>query len=858
MTIPAAERALPIRVPILAGESLDSWLEALARRNGLTIRRLLPVLGWRPPAATSGLVLGVPPPVLRRIERQAGLPPGRLDDAVPDRYLTVGLVRRDGSRYCPPCLAGQDGRWLLAWRLPWTFACLRHHILLQDNCPGCGRQARGHLSAAGLNPEATCPASPARGRCCGTDLRTVTAPPPSALLLEAQQWISTLLNPAISPAQTAQSFSDLKIVAGWLLRRAPEPHFARFGPQAHAAWQEWQAQAPAARSRQSRIPPASAALTGALAALAQPLITSGDGQAISQIQGLLSPSRNPRPSGLTTARWAQLSAPLQGRFLRAADPGLTPMERMRYQTGTPLARIPASTSDQMAARARGIPQLLWPQWAIRMMPAEGFLPVPFRATLAACLMLPGNPARVIRRSDGPHTYRGRVATRAVLRSLADHGHHVVFAAVSCLAGYLDSHGSAIDYQRRRDTIPATTITTQQWQDLCDQASAHPGEDRRLLEARRYLYQLLTGADLTDPGGPLAFGTRTDRAAQLAFTGTLTTPLRAALHTHAASVLRELGITEPLTWQPPASCCADLTLPGRDPDDIDLDAVRQLVITSQLPPSTAAGQLGTTISHIRLALEHIDRPAPSWGRNAPPVVHQWQQRARGILTRGYFEREYLQAGKTLRQLEAETGFSRKYIADCARQHGIILTSAFEPLPIDPGWLREQYLTRRRSYTDIAAELGVTDVTVIAAARRHGISSRPPGVHSRPEMITTLSPDIPADIRRAVEGGLHGWHRLRRFQAAMAFPTIHAAATHLGAHQSALIHQFHRLERDIGGQLYHRSAPGRPMRPTERGTALLQALNQPSVRAIASRQTRTASEPHPYPVARQPTHTAKGPP
>jgi hypothetical protein len=89
-----------------------------------------------------------------------------------------------------------------------------------------------------------------------------------------------------------------------------------------------------------------------------------------------------------------------------------------------------------------------------------------------------------------------------------------------------------------------------------------------------------------------------------------------------------------------------------------------------------------------------------------------------------------------------------------------------------------------------------MTVIAAARRHHIPSRPPGVHSRPEMITTLSGDIPIDIRHAVEGGLQGWHRLRRFQTAMTFPTIEAAAINLSAHQSALIHQFRRLEHDIG--------------------------------------------------------------
>lgn len=49
-------------------------------------------------------------------------------------------------------------------------------------------------------------------------------------------------------------------------------------------------------------------------------------------------------------------------------------------------------------------------------------------------------------------------------------------------------------------------------------------------------------------------------------------------------------------------------------------------------------------------------------------------------------------------------------------------------IDRRWLAEQYLVRHRSYTDIAAQLGVTDMTVIAAARRHHIPSRPSGVHS----------------------------------------------------------------------------------------------------------------------------------
>jgi hypothetical protein len=114
----ATGRALPIRVPVTAREAADSWLEALARRNGLSVRALLPALGWPAPGTAGGLIAGVPAPVLRQAERAAGRPPGRLGGAMADRYLPLALVLRGGSRYCPACLDQHGGRWQLAWRMP--------------------------------------------------------------------------------------------------------------------------------------------------------------------------------------------------------------------------------------------------------------------------------------------------------------------------------------------------------------------------------------------------------------------------------------------------------------------------------------------------------------------------------------------------------------------------------------------------------------------------------------------------------------------------------------------------------------------------------------------------------------------
>jgi hypothetical protein len=749
MTSTPNGRALPLRVQALAGECLDSWLEALARRNGISVSVLLPAFGWQAPSSAARLSLAVPPGILRRAEKQAGLPGGRLDKAVLDPYLPFGPVRRDGSRYCPQCLAARDGRWMLSWRLPWTFACAAHGTVLLDDCPACGRPPRRNLSWAGLNPAGTCPAPTGDGARCEASLAAVPAERASGALLAAQQWISALTASAASGhGEAATAPGDLPVVAGWLLRHAPAGDITALGAQAGPTWQSWLAQRQPARD----VPPPGALLTGIAAALAMPVIRPGDAEAIGEIRARMPPGhdpRCPRPTAMMPSQWSRLSEAARGRFLRAMDPGLISLDRLRYRTGTARASIPAGTPAQLAARARCVPQLLWPGWAVRLMPPEGLAAVPFRSAIATCLLLPGKTTRAIHPGDGPHSHRSSVAINSILRSLTAAGHDSALTAVALLAAYLDDHGSPVDYQRRRDLIPAEAISKDQWLQACGRASAHPGKgDRRRRDAGRYVYELLTGADFTDSRCPLAFTNRQDKSRYLGFTDTLTTPLRAELHDHATGLLARLCISEPLTWEPPASCCQGITLPGRDPGDIDIDAVTRLVITDGTPPGTAAAQLGTTISHVRLALEKAPRPARLWAPSTPPAAWgKWQDRARTLLTREFFDREYTTARKPLRQIEAETGIPRTHLAARARDHGIPLTSAWQPTPIDPQWLRDQYA--RRSYSDIAAELDVSVMTVIAAARRHQIPSRPKGVHSRPDMITTLGEDIPSDIRRTVE-------------------------------------------------------------------------------------------------------------
>ncbi|MEV0492285.1 LysR family transcriptional regulator [Streptomyces atratus] len=91
-------------------------------------------------------------------------------------------------------------------------------------------------------------------------------------------------------------------------------------------------------------------------------------------------------------------------------------------------------------------------------------------------------------------------------------------------------------------------------------------------------------------------------------------------------------------------------------------------------------------------------------------------------------------------------------------------------------------------------------------------------------------LPRDIRAAVEGTLHGWLRLHRFQIAMRFPSLDSAAPHLKTEPSALVTQFQRLEHDIGATLFDRAAFGRPQQPTKQGRRLLRDLETDRVQAL----------------------------
>ncbi|MGH3409858.1 MAG: TniQ family protein, partial [Streptosporangiaceae bacterium] len=157
--------AIPIRLPPLPGEALDSWLETYAHLLHITVRDIFAFAGMDWARLTSEAerphklwLYHLDEPDLIALSAVTEVPAATLADMTLARYEGTGLAEATaepglprtprwwrqlvGSRYCPHCLAANSGRWMLAWRIPWTFACTGCQVLLADTCPDCGRRHR--------------------------------------------------------------------------------------------------------------------------------------------------------------------------------------------------------------------------------------------------------------------------------------------------------------------------------------------------------------------------------------------------------------------------------------------------------------------------------------------------------------------------------------------------------------------------------------------------------------------------------------------------------------------------------------------------------------------------------------------
>ncbi|MFI8092016.1 TniQ family protein [Streptomyces sp. NPDC086080] len=151
------------------GEAFVSWVDTVAASLRVSRARALRTLGLPGSASFSTHQFHLSQEQLEGLRRRTGLRPAQVERMLLGYYAPTALpqlvedngrvgqgarvtqpwLRRDHSAACPLCVEASGGRWLLSWRLRWTFLCADHLVCLVDRCPRCGLRLYWRREATG-------------------------------------------------------------------------------------------------------------------------------------------------------------------------------------------------------------------------------------------------------------------------------------------------------------------------------------------------------------------------------------------------------------------------------------------------------------------------------------------------------------------------------------------------------------------------------------------------------------------------------------------------------------------------------------------------------------------------------------
>ena len=650
---------IPIRLAPLPGEALDSWLGAYADLLHVTVRDIFRFAGIDCGRAGRGQLSGKPwlhrlgEADLAALSAATGVPAQALAGMTLARYQGTGLAEVTaqpglpsaprwwrhlaGSRYCPRCLAANGGRWMLAWRIPWAFACTGCQALLADTCPDCGRRHRstrpgrprepGRCDLAGLPLPPWRP--PAGTPACGSDpaATPAVALPAGGHVLTAQQHVDAVIAALLSaqgqPAEAAalrQYLDDACAVARAAISAAGRT--ASFPAAVTAVLDELGARTgPGKRVRQPapRTSPAARARHRVRRHRRRHHAARPARRPRPRHRRLARrPRRQPRPDDLPGAGAHRLEpgqprpAGLPGRAAggpgrhrapaalpRRRRPG--PHPRPRPRPGTRRSRAVTDVAGLGAAPAAALGPRL---------PA---LPGPARGHARHR----GDRRRIRHRSKllGLEPSRlGKLGNFTAL--LRQHGAlEPVTAAICQLARSLDQHGApVIDYARRRrqGSLCQAPLDAGSWSSQRDLLLAQHGRPAPAGApaheqlARLRLIELLTGTHPRYLPGPLQLP-RQRGPDYAAFVFTMPGQLDLCLRRQASALLSQAGISEPVTWEPPPGWAPGIPRPGPDPDAASAgQRIRRLLaIPGQPDLQHAARQLGTTTARLSRQVRQLE-------------------------------------------------------------------------------------------------------------------------------------------------------------------------------------------------------------------------------------------------------------
>lgn len=812
-------RRIPMRLTPVPGESLDSWLIAYAHRLDAPIADLLAQSGVD--LRTFGteprmLARGPSAAALERVAHVTGHSREELEQTfnglrryeaglrsanVSGRSFLPATMR--SSRFCPACLADNEGRWQVSWRLPWVVACPNHRVLLATRCPACAALPRRRPIRTDNSPNdprfCAEPAENATGRNparCAADLTTVETDAADPRLIElAAAW------PRFHDEDRVDDLVRLVGDVAVLLPIVGTGEAVNFMGSALEH-------------------PSSFAIPLAAAAEAA-MDPSGDTFC------RLATARLSRKSPALPAGWSGISPGLAAEALAIRDRHLRPLDRVRWSTTTRGIKPTGGQGDAQDRAAR-VPASLWPDWTLRLMPTGLETGAVFPTAAATALLLHGStlatPRLVEFLSDEPTDVRS--SARAILEvAKTEHG-DTILRCLALLAQALDTdHPSPIDYGRRR-RLAATEelLTPRQWRTLCAATGAAPGDTRKRGYARLRLWEILTGGMARQAPSIRASISNDPLSTYYDFARRQTPQFIDALDAHAHTVLDGWGLTdEPLRWSPPLHLLGEVPhhWPGSD------HALLSTILTDgALAETRSLGDIaeahGLDLHQARLVI------TLGWFAPVPRPGQRYGIALDETLVRDAIETR----GLTLRQAAAELGADRKTVSRRCRELSIDLDTPGRRRTwlVDRDWLHQQYVDRGRPLPDIAAEVGCSPANMARIAKENGIPLRSRGGVSH-RSATVIDDDMPPLLAACLRGR-GGRERVERFAQIAACRSLNQATQLTGAAQSVLSTQLQKLEAAAGGPLMIRSSKGhQPLRVTPLGRKLLkqstEVLHLPAV-------------------------------
>lgn len=693
----------------------------------------------------------------------------------PSKPLAAFMGFRKASRFCPACLKESGGVWLWVWSVGWHLVCPIHNTLLTEGCPKCGGRHAPQRTPRHVvpGPPDTCqrPAcahetlGPATPR-CGHSLTSATAPPAPAALVTLTRHLLPLTDPT-TPAD--------KITAAQRLLPA-------FAGLSHAA-ANTPLSDPNGDARSRKLHRISVAAAAAL----------GDPDAFTR----LAAPNNKRRCQPTPSHWTHVPEHLVEKAVTQRQPHLTTYDKMRWTCYIPPTRTPANNTDAVMRLVETLPGMLWPEWALRLIP-DDFEMSDQSARLHACTLLTlpgwiGTTKQLV--AAWPRPDVTAATTTRMLRLLNAHPRGAqCLQALSHLAQYLRDNPCPINYERRRQRLGSITIPTDLWLAWCEHSETPAGTGRKRLLAEQWVTRTLT----VQPPGDEASGLDPQINT---FARTMPEALRIHLQAHAQTLMDVDGLRdEPMTWTPP---------PDAVPQDLWCGPDPATLIAETQPGSDPIASVRQANLLIEIGLL-LDVP--------PPYSRRPKHITEAVLL-DFMTSE----GVNVREAAAKFGVNRKTITDRCHRHALPIRPAGRVArPVDPDLLRDLYLNEHLTIREIAEQTGISPTNVAVRLRHQAVPLRPRGGASHRNH--RAADGLPKELAQALTGQA-GMQRVQRFQHVAAAPSINQAAKRLGISQATLTQQIHRIERAVGGPILNRNARNnQPHTLTPLGTRLLRQANR----------------------------------